>query len=187
MTTTSPVYECVLCLTRAEESAKQMCTGFKSDPSTRKGDVKKHDLILPTKQHDSQTGHWGGRKSQNPNEHQIFPTGPYIRARMHSNKIKKKKTTLMDFYVNNLYSYRAYKHQIPAHTHTHKRAAGWRRAEVMQIWLYQFSVPHCHRTGRSYLGLRGGGWAGQQMWWDGRVGQHKGSPIRCLLDKATGS
>lgn len=46
--TMRPVHECVLCLTGVEASTKQTRIEFKSDPSTRKRDVKKHDLkILP--------------------------------------------------------------------------------------------------------------------------------------------
>lgn len=49
--TMRPVHECVLCLTGVEASTKQTRIEFKSDPSTRKRDVKKHDLkILPCKE-----------------------------------------------------------------------------------------------------------------------------------------
>lgn len=49
--TMRPVHECVLCLTGVEPSTKQTRIEFKSDPSTRKRDVKKHDLkILPCKE-----------------------------------------------------------------------------------------------------------------------------------------
>lgn len=78
-----------------------------------------------------------------------------------------------------------------------ERAAGWHKAAVTRIRLYQISAAHCHCTGRSYFGGVGGGgrvedcWAGQQMWGVGSVcvcvSEHKGSPIGCPLDKASES